>query len=257
MLSSLGLLVGLPLSYRRLRAGYSSSYSMVRGGSLIYLPMPRLHGTVSLEEALANRRSIREYRSEPVTIEELAQLLWAAQGVSETRYGFRTSPSAGATYPLEVYVVAAPQGVSMGEGFLEPGSYHYLPHSHALVQVRRGDNLVERLCHAALGQEWVREAPVNLVFTAVYERTTSRYGSRGIRYVHIEVGHAGQNVYLQATALGLATVAIGAFHDDEVRKVVGAPEQEKPLYIMPIARPRQQYRLNPSSLASYIEKHRS
>jgi len=256
MLSSLGLLVGLPLGYRRLRARYSAPYHTANGDGLVYLPMPRLRGVVSLEEALANRRSIREYTGEPITIEELAQLLWAAQGVSETRHGFRTSPSAGATYPLEVYVVAAPKGVLAGDGFLEPGSYRYLPHSHALVQARKGDDLIERLYHAALEQEWVREAPVNLVFTAVYERTTRRYGARGVRYVHIEVGHAGQNVYLQAAALGLATVAIGAFHDDEVRKVIGAPEEENPLYIMPVARPKWRYQLNPSDLARYIEEHR-
>lgn len=255
VLASLGLLLGLPLSYRRLRTRYEALPPQIEG-QIIHLPMPRLSGVVSLEETLANRRSIREYTDEPLTIEELAQLLWAAQGISETRHGFRTAPSAGATYPLEVYAVIAPRGVLAGGMFLEPGSYKYLPHSHTLVQVRRGD-LVEELYRAALEQEWVREAPVNLVFTAVYERTTRRYGARGVRYVHIEVGHAGQNVYLQAVALGLATVAIGAFHDEAVREIIGAPEEEKPLYIMPVARPAWRYRLDPRGLAEYIERRRS
>ncbi|MET1127898.1 MAG: SagB/ThcOx family dehydrogenase [Thermoproteota archaeon] len=225
-------------------------------GELVYLPLPRLEGPVSLERALADRRSIREYTGEPVTLEELAQVLWAAYGITETRHGFKTTPSAGATYPLELYVVVRPGGVLAGEGaFLEPGSYRYDPHSHTLQLVKRGD-LSRALYEAALRQEWVLEAAANIVIAAVYERTTRYYGQRGVRYVHMEVGHAGQNVYLQATALGLATVAIGAFYDDQVREIVGLRSEEEPLYIMPLARPVAPYRLEYSDLASYIERVR-
>lgn len=227
----------------------------VRPGGVVYLPMPRLAGEVSLEEALASRRSIREYTGEPLALWEVSQVLWAAYGVNEVVHGFKTTPSAGATYPLEVYAVVAPRGVYTGSGYLEPGSYKYDPHSHTLRLARRGD-LVGELYRAALEQEWVRDAPVNLVFTAVYERTTGRYGERGVRYVHIEVGHAGQNVYLQAAALGLATVAIGAFHDDRVREIIGAPPEEHPLYIMPLAKPRAPYRLDQVRLQAYIERSR-
>ncbi len=141
----------------------------------------------------------------------------------------RAAPSAGATYPLEVYAVVKNGGV---EG-LDAGVYHYQPEDHSLGLLRNGD-LSEELASACLGQGWVREAPLNIVITAVYARTTRRYGTRGERYVHMEVGHVGQNIYLQATAMGLGTVAVGAFYDDEVRKVLGVSEEERPLYVMPV-----------------------
>lgn len=235
-----------------------TSHSMpeTRSG-VIPLPYPRIRGKMSLEEAIAYRRSIRDYLDEPITLEELAQVLWAAQGVTETRYGFRAAPSAGATYPLEVYVVVvAPRGVVLpSHDFLEPGSYRYVPQSHSLLIVRQGD-LQEPLYRAALEQEWVLNAPVNIVIAAVYERTTRRYGERGIRYVHMEVGHVGQNIYLQATALGLATVAVGAFVDEEVQRIIGAGSHIHPLYIMPLARPLEPYRVSKEELIGYMELHR-
>lgn len=201
------------------------------------LPPPRLEGRVSVERSLVERRSIREYSSEPLDLDELSQVLWSAQGVSNVRHGFRTSPSAGATFPLEVYALVRQGGVRLPTGgFLEPGSYKYIVDRHTLRLVRRGDYSLE-LYRACVEQEWVLKAPVNLVFTAVFERTTRRYGERGVRYVWIEVGHAGQNVYLQATALGLATVAIGAFYDDWVRRIIGAPSWEAPTYVMTLAVP--------------------
>ena len=191
------------------------------------LPAPRREGPLSVEGALASRRSVRSYRAESLTLEELAQLLWAAQGIT-AEWGGRTAPSAGATYPLEVFAV-----VGRVEG-VRPGVYQYRPEGHSLVRRRDGDLRAE-LARAALGQAWVREAPLVLVIAAQYERTTRRYGDRGIRYVHIEVGHVGQNIYLQAEALGLGTVAVGAFSDEEVKKVLGI--EEEPLMIMPVGRP--------------------
>jgi SagB-type dehydrogenase family enzyme len=197
-------------------------------GTVIGLPQPRYRGDVFLEEALLQRRSVREYTGEPLTLEEISQLLWAAQGITDPR-GFRTAPSAGGLYPLEVYLVA---GEVAG---LEAGVYKYRPQEHSLIWVVVGDRR-ENLCTAALGQVWVREAAADIVILAVYERTTVKYGDRGIRYVHLEAGHAAQNVCLQATALGLGTVTVGAFYDDEVQAVLGAPKNEKPLYVMPVGR---------------------
>ena len=193
----------------------------------VKLPEPRPSGEMSVEETLAARRSVRSYQDEALSLTELAQLLWAAQGIT-AHWGGRTAPSAGATYPLEVYAVV---GEVTG---LEAGVFHYRPDGHLLVRRKAGD-LRGELASAALGQGWVREAPVSLVIAARYERTTGRYGERGVRYVHIEVGHVGQNIYLQAEALGLGTVIVGAFDDQDVKTLLGI--EEEPLAIMPVGRP--------------------
>ena len=194
----------------------------------VKLPEPSHDGGVSIEETLVKRRSIRDYTGEPITLQEVSQLLWAAQGTTDPR-GFRTAPSAGATYPLEIYIV-----VGDVENLAE-GVYHYKSAEHKLLKVLDGDWRAQ-LAGAALGQSWVKEGAVNIVFTAIYERTTRRYGDRGIRYVHMEAGHAAQNVYLQAVALGLGTVVIGAFRDDQVSEILNLPQNEQPLYIMPVGR---------------------
>ncbi len=194
---------------------------------MIKLPAPSLTGTISVEAALQDRISSRRYGPEPLSLAQVSQLLWAAQGIvrSGTR---RTAPSAGALYPLEVYVVAAHiQG-------LEPGFYHYHPHDHGLEPMASGD-LREQLAAAALGQGPLGRAPVSLLLTAVYERTAKKYGNRARRYVHMEVGHVAQNIYLQAAGLGLGTVMIGAFDDDKVQRLLSLHD-EAPLAIMPVGR---------------------
>jgi SagB-type dehydrogenase family enzyme len=194
----------------------------------VKLPEPRYDSDVSIEETLLKRRSVRDYTGESLTLPEVSQLLWADQGITDPR-GLRTAPSAGATYPLETYVV-----VGDVEN-LTKGVYRFhLPH-YKLVKVLDGDLRTE-LAAAALGQRWVKQGAINIVFTAIYERTTGRYGDRGIRYVHMEVGHLGQNVHLQAVALGLGTVVIGAFRDDQVKEILNLPKDEQPLYIMPVGR---------------------
>mgnify|MGYP003884665697 CR=1 FL=1 len=205
-----------------------------------------------MEEAIATRRSIRSYERVPLKIEQVAQILWAAQGITDPRRGFRATPSAGATYPLNVYLVVGENAVVD----LSAGIYRYDANSHSLIILRQGD-VREELARAALEQPWVKEAPINIVIVAIYERTTSRYGERGIRYVHMEVGHAGQNIYLEATALGLGCVVIGAFHDEWVREVIGAPHNEHPLYVIPVGVPRSPYRVSEADIANYIESHRS
>jgi len=194
----------------------------------VKLPEPRHDGDVSVETALLKRRSVRDYAGGALTLPEVSQLLWAAQGITHPR-GLRTAPSAGATYPLETYLVV---GDVTG---LAAGVYRYKPHEHKLVKVLDGDLRVEPAA-AALGQIWVREGAINIVLTAIYERTTRRYGDRGIRYVHMEVGHVGQNIHLQAVALNLGTVVIGAFDDDQVKTFLNLPLNEHPLYIMPVGR---------------------
>ncbi|MEO0091643.1 MAG: SagB/ThcOx family dehydrogenase [candidate division WOR-3 bacterium] len=190
------------------------------------LPKPRFSSSVSVEEAMLKRRSIRNYKDEALTLEEVSQILWACQGKTAD-WGGRTVPSAGATYPLEIYLVAAKV-----KG-LETGVYHYLSENHELEKLNSRD-VRKELTSAALEQEYINNAPITIVIAAKYERTTKRYGERGIRYVDNEIGHCGQNVHLQCEALGLGTVVIGAFRDEQVKKILGI--KEEPRYIMPIGK---------------------
>jgi len=185
-----------------------------------------------LEEAIAQRRSVRDFLPESITQAQLSQILWAAQGITDTAWNLRAIPSAGATYPLEVFVVCGQNSI---EDITE-GVYNYNVAQHSLTLYLRGDVRLD-LARAVLNQEFIYEAPLDIVICALYQRTTQDYGSRGKRYVHIEVGHAGQNIYLQTSILGLATVAIGAFHDEPVRQVLQLDKQCKPLYIMPVGKP--------------------
>ena len=181
---------------------------------------------MSLETALAQRESQREFEPEALTRAELGQLLWAAQGTLTG--GRRTAPSAGALYPIEVYaVVGSVEGTA-------PGVYHYRPKQHDLVLIESGDRRDE-LATAAF-QDWVGDAPVTLVIAAVLERTTVKYGSRAQRYVHMEVGCVAENVYLQATALELGTTLVGAFTDRFVKRVLSLPKEHTPLGLMPVGR---------------------
>jgi len=190
----------------------------------IKLPKPKEKGLTSIEETLHKRRSVRDYKRAPLSMEQVSQLLWAASGRNLYR---RTAPSAGATYPLETYLM-----VRDVEG-LEPGIYHYSSSGHTL-EMTKDQDARKRLSRAALEQEMIEEAQVNIIIAADYDRTTGRYGQRGIRYVHMEVGHVGQNISLQAIALGLGTVMIGAFEDKQVKEVLGI--REDPLYIIPVGK---------------------
>jgi SagB-type dehydrogenase family enzyme len=200
----------------------------------ISLPPTQEPGRMSLKEAIARRRSIRDFTSEPITLAELSQILQAAGGISDTTWGGRTVPSAGATYPLEIFVLCGQNCVTG----LDAGIYHYNVDTQTLTFHQRGDARLE-LSRAALSQSFIYDAPVDIVICAEYARTARRYGNRAERYVHFEVGHAGQNIYLQATALGLGTVAVGAFYDERVSEVLHLKKSLNPLYIMPIGRPAQ------------------
>ena len=197
----------------------------------INLPEPVLSGSVSLEETLALRRSVRGFSDHPVTITEIGQLLWAAQGVTESGRGLRTAPSAGATYPLEIIVI-----IGRAEG-VAPGVYRYAPGDHVLRPVLQEDQR-QALTRAALNQSALLQAPVTFAVTAVHARTEARYGRRATRYVDMEAGHAAQNLSLQAVALGLGSVVIGAFDDQEVAALLNLSSGEAPLYLIPVGRPR-------------------
>lgn len=184
---------------------------------------------VSLMDSLSERRSVRDYSDEKLTLTELAALLWSAQGITEKQRGYRTAPSAGATYPMEVYLVVE----NVEE--LSPGLYRYSPDEHTLEQIKEG-HFNEDLKNTALGQDPIGDASVNLVITAVYERVMNRYGERGERYAKIEAGHISQNIYLSCSALELGTVAIGAFNDEQVIELLQLQEGEYPLYIMPVGK---------------------
>jgi len=207
--------------------------------TIIKLPSPQLKGKVSLEETILRRRAVRRYRREPLDLSQLSQILWSAQGITGIRE-FRAAPSAGATYPLEIFVFVGKQGViireaKQGPKELQAGIYHYEADSHSL-SLHKPSDLRPDLARATLDQEFIIDAPVDIIICALYHRTSYRYGRRGERYVHMEVGHVGENIHLQAVALGLATVEVGAFDDEEVWKVLGVEEQVKPLYIMPLGK---------------------
>ena len=198
----------------------------------IHLPSPSQKGSISLEEAISRRRSVRDFSPEPISQSQLSQILWATQGITDTSLKSRAIPSAGATYPLEIFVVCGRNSIEE----ISDGIYHYNIAHHSLTLHHKGDVRLD-LARVALGEETIYQAPVDIIICALYERTTLHYSSRGERYVHMEVGHAGQNIYLEATALGLATVAIGAFYDEQVREVLRLDKQYKPLYIMPVGKP--------------------
>ncbi|MBD3179864.1 MAG: SagB/ThcOx family dehydrogenase [Candidatus Latescibacteria bacterium] len=216
--------------------------SAIAGEAEIKLPAPVTDGQISLEKAMEQRRSVRSYAEGPLSMEELSQLLWAAQGVTRRMErprrwfqdrkwigGLRTAPSAGALYPLEVYVAA---GEVTG---LEKGLYKYLAMEHSLVR-KGSEDLRGELAAASLGQSYVKDCAVDIIITAVYARVESKYGNRAEIYVPIEVGAAMQNIYLQCESLKLGTVVIGAFRDNEVEDVLDLPDRERPIAIMPVGR---------------------
>jgi SagB-type dehydrogenase family enzyme len=198
--------------------GMNAMQEKSRGAEKIRLPQPKLESSTSLERALHKRRSVRDFKkNEALTLDEVAQLPWAAQGVTHDD-GLRTAPSAGALYPLELYLVTG------NVKNLSAGIYRYLPREHVLTKVAEGDMRKEFSC-AALSQDFFEDASAILVITALNERTTTKYLERGKRYVHFEAGHTSQNIYLQAASLNLGTVAVGAFNDTAVKRLLNADEE--------------------------------
>jgi SagB-type dehydrogenase family enzyme len=195
---------------------------------MIQLPAPAYDAKYDLNQAFQHRRSFREYRDQPLSLAAIGQLLWAAQGVT-TLGGFRTTPSAGALYPLEAYVVAG-----QVEG-LAAGIYRYDPKHHALQKKHDGDRR-QLLAEAALDQQWMARGAAMIAIAAVFERTTARYGERGSRYVFMEAGHAAENVSLEAVAMDLGATVVASFADDQVKKILALPAGEQPLYLIPVGK---------------------
>lgn len=196
---------------------------------LIKLPDPSYQGKISVEKAIKKRRTIRDFQKKSLVLSQLSQILWAAQGVTDNRGFMRAAPSGGALYPLDVYVVVGEMGV---DG-LKAGIYHYDAKYHTVKELCKGDRRKD-VARASLGQMWIAKAPIILVITAEYKRITGKYGERGVRYAVIEVGHVGQNIFLQSEALGLGAGIVGAFHDNEVAKSIEALKDHQPLIIMPV-----------------------
>jgi len=200
----------------------------VQAAESLKLPEPPSQGRMSVEEALSKRRTVRQFARRELDLAQVSQLLWGTDGISDPR-GLRTAPSAGATYPLELYLVVGERSVKD----LAPGVYRYLPASHTLEITQKGD-LRAAVARDCLHQSWMAEAPVMVVFAAEYRRCMARYSDRGIRYTHMEVGHAGQNLFLQAEALGLACGIVGAFQDRALQKTLQLPAAHEPLLVMPV-----------------------
>jgi len=195
---------------------------------VVKLPGPAPQGAVSVEEALKARRTVRQFIVRSLDLSQISQLLWGADGVSDPR-GLRTAPSAGATYPLEIYLVAGDRAVAD----LTAGVYRYRVLEHILEAGLAGDRRIA-VARASLRQFWMAEAPVMVVIAAVYRRCTARYGERGVRYTHMEAGNVSQNLFLQAEALGLGAGIVGAFEDRELAQALGLPQEQVPLLVMPV-----------------------
>ncbi len=193
------------------------------------LPAANTTGTISVEQAIVQRRTVRSFISKKLSLEELSQLLWAAQGITEKRGSFRAAPSAGALYPMDIYVVAGNACVDQ----LKVGVYHYEAREHMLSMMATED-LRDDLARASLSQMWMAKAPVNIIITAEYKRVCGKYGARVERYAMIEAGHIGQNLFLQAEALGLKAGIVGAFHAAEISKRLNLIRDHEPLIIMPV-----------------------
>jgi SagB-type dehydrogenase family enzyme len=205
-------------------------FSLVNEGAVlmakpdeIRLPKPLAKGSMSLEEAISKRRSVRSFSDKDLNLEHLSQLLWAAQGITGTKNGvdLRSAPSAGALYPMEIYLLT------------KDGLFHYIPQGHKL-EILADRDLRSSLCAAAWGQAAIGQAAADIVICAVYSRVTSKYGQRGMRYVDMEAGHIAQNIHLEAAAQGLGSVPIGAFDDEQAAKALSLPADCEPLYIIPI-----------------------
>lgn len=191
-----------------------------RYGSPVPLPSPAAYGAISLEQAIWKRRSMRAFRPDPLPTGTIGQLLWAGQGITSPD-GKRAAPSAGATYPLELYAVTPAQVM------------HYLPDGHR-VETRDVSDLRPELKAAAVGQSSVGAAPVVIVVAAVPSRSTSRYGSQAEPFIQMEVGHAAENILLQAAALGLAAVPVGSLNSSGAAAALALPADQTVLYLIPV-----------------------
>ena len=204
---------------------------------IIKLPSPQLIGNMSVEQAIQNRRSVRKYSTQSLNLTDVSQLLWAGQGITDTQRKLRAAPSAGQVYPLELYVIVGIGGVSG----LKEGLYHYVPQNNTLEKILEGD-LRNNLSQVADGQPWVKQAPMNIVITGNYQKMINKYKDQQLctRFVDMEAGHVGENIYLQAEARGLSTVSLGSFNENQMIRLLHLTKNETPLYIFPVGHPLSQ-----------------
>ena len=195
----------------------------------IKLPLPQLEGKMSVEEALARRRSRRVFKDYSLTIKQFSQLLWSAQGITEENKGFRTAPSAAVLYPLDIYLVVGKDKVEE----LKVGVYHYNPHQHSLTIILEEDRRRE-ISQACLDKNQIEIAPVSLIITAEFSRITDRLGKQRMYFAYMEAGHVAQNLYLQVESLGLGTVSMGGIIEENISQALNLPEKHIPLYVMPV-----------------------
>lgn len=224
--AAVGILAAALLLNAALSWGQEKASPSPRALGEVILPPPQTNGGLSLDEALARRRSIRQFTSQPLTLAEIGQLLWAAQGITEPNKGLRTSPSAGAMFPLEIYLLA-PDGI-----------FHYVPKGHRLERLGNEDKR-RALAGGPSGASYLREAAVDIVVAGIVARTTAKFrADESTRYMQFEAGHVTQNVLLEATALGLGAVCVGGMSDAKVRQIIPLAAGEESLYIIPVGRPR-------------------
>lgn len=188
---------------------------------VITLPEAQRTSPVSIEQSILKRRSERTFLKQPLSESQISQILWCAQGITDKEWGLRAAPSAGAVFPLELYIVK------------DDGIYHYVPDGHYMELVNK-NNVKSALAQSTLGQKFVEDAPVNIIIASNHEKSRKKFGSRAERYVYMEAGHVAENIHLQAISLGLGSVPVGAFWDDIAKKILFLPEDEYPLYIIPI-----------------------
>ncbi|GAA5819450.1 MAG: SagB/ThcOx family dehydrogenase [Methanobrevibacter sp. CfCl-M3] len=213
---------------------YPKSHEQVWTGDIINtikLPQPQIKGNVSVEEAIQKRRSIRSYSSTPLTLEDISQLMWVAQGITDSNRNYRTVPSGSHTFGLEIYILIGDNTVNN----LEKGLYHYNPFNHTLEQLTKED-LRLKLSEASDSQQWVEKAQVDIIITGNYQKVMDKYYDEvtSARFINNEAGHAGQNIYLESTSRNLGTVAIGSFDDKKIHHILPIPSIEKTIYVYPV-----------------------
>jgi SagB-type dehydrogenase family enzyme len=210
---------------------FASFPCQVSNAADISLPKPSYKGTVTVEEALTARRTHRSFKPQGISLQQFSQILWGGYGVTAKNFGLylKTAPSAGALYPLDIYAVVGEDGVES----LTPGVYHFRPENHSVKLIKEGDLRAE-VARKSLQQMWMAEAPLMFIITGEYGRSTGKYGRRGVTYTHIEAGHVGQNIFLQAEAIGLKAGIVGAFNNKQLIKAMGLPAKHNPLLLMPV-----------------------
>lgn len=218
---------GVCFGLERTQSGASSA-----AAAMIKLPAPQTNGSFSLEQSLANRRSVREFTDEPLTITQIGQLCWAAQGITEPNKEFRTAPSAGAVYPIQLYVM------------LPDGLYIYQPQKHELT-LAIGKDLRNAVFTSSFNQRVVQKAPCTFIITGNSKKAEAKYRNRGERFTLIETGHIAQNIHLQAVSLGLGSVPIGVMDTKAIAQILKLPENNEVFYMIPVGKPISQANLIP------------